>query len=75
VYGPVTSIRLELICDGTEDYEYLTLYEKEFGENATQEAIRELTRSLTEFEKDPKKLEAVRERIARALDARYSRRR
>jgi hypothetical protein len=75
VYGPVTSIRLELICDGTEDYEYLTLYEKEFGENATQEAIRELTRSLTEFEKDPKKLEAVRDRIARALDARYSRRR
>ena len=75
VYGPVTSIRLELICDGTEDYEYLTLYEKEFGENATQEAIRELTRGLTEFEKDPKKLEAVRDRIARALDARYSRRR
>jgi chemotaxis methyl-accepting protein methylase len=47
---------------------------REFGETATQEAIRELTRSLTEFEKDPKKLEAVRERIARALDARHSRR-
>jgi len=75
VYGPVTSIRLELICDGAEDYEYLTLYEREFGPAATQQAIRELTRSLTEFEKDPQKLEAVRERIGRALDERHSRRR
>jgi hypothetical protein len=74
VYGPVTSIRLELICDGAEDYEYLTLYEREFGEAATQKLIRELTQSLTEFEKDPKKLEAVRERIGRALDERHSRR-
>lgn len=74
VYGPVTSIRLELICDGTEDYEYLTLYEKEFGEAATQKVIQELTRSLTEFETDPKKLEQLRERIARALDARHSHR-
>lgn len=73
VYGPVTSIRLELLCDGAEDYEYLTLYEKEFGEAATQKMIQELTQSLTEFEKDPQKLEAVRERIASALDARHAR--
>ncbi|MDW8289565.1 MAG: DUF6067 family protein [Armatimonadota bacterium] len=75
VYGPVTSIRLELLCDGAEDYEYLTLYEKAFGEAATREVIRELTRSLTEFESDPAKLEAVRERVGRALDARYARKR
>ncbi|MCS6830676.1 MAG: DUF4091 domain-containing protein [Armatimonadota bacterium] len=73
VYGPVTSIRLELLCDGAEDYEYLTLYEKEFGEAATQKVIRELTQSLTEFESDPARLEAVRERIGRALDAKHVR--
>ncbi len=58
----MTSIRLELICDGTEDDEYLTFYQK---------VIQELTRSLTEFETDPRKLERLRERIARALDVRH----
>lgn len=75
VYGPVTSVRLELLCDGTEDYEYLTLYEREFGERATRELIQKLTRSLTQFESDPARLETLREQMGRALDARYARRR
>jgi len=74
VDGPVTSIRLELICDGLEDYEYLNLYEKRFGHEETLKLIKELTQSLTEFVAHPQRLESVRERIATALDAKPIRR-
>ncbi|HON67874.1 MAG TPA: DUF4091 domain-containing protein [Phycisphaerae bacterium] len=67
VDGPVTSVRLEIIRDGLEDYEYLTLYEKQFGPARTQELISRVVKSLTEFERDPAVLDRLRQEMARML--------
>jgi hypothetical protein len=67
--GPVSSIRLELACEGMEDYEYLTLYEKRRGTARVQELIARVAKSLTEFSTDPVLLETVRAGMAREIEA------
>lgn len=47
--GPVSSLRLEAVTDGIEDYEYLTLAQNRFGRSYTQEAIAKVTASLTDY--------------------------
>lgn len=49
VDGPVSSLRLEAVTDGIEDYEYLTLAQNQFGSGYTDEAIAKVTASLTDY--------------------------
>lgn len=68
--GPVSSIRLECIRDGMEDFEYLTLLEKKIGSDKTKALIRRVTTSKTEYVKDPRIVQRVRTEAARILSAR-----
>lgn len=62
--GPVSSIRLEMIRDGLEDFDLLTLVEKKKGEDLVREYTARLARSLTDFEEDPAVLERTRREMA-----------
>jgi len=66
--GPVSSIRLECIRDGLEDFDYLALLERKVGTAKTREMIHRLVRSRTEYEKSPKRLALVRRAVARELE-------
>jgi hypothetical protein len=66
---PVESIRLKLIREGLEDYEYLALLKKSRGQKAADHYVDMLVRTAYDYDQDPKKLYAVREEIARQLDA------
>jgi len=80
--GPVTSIRLETLRDGVEDYDYLALLNaglnelKERGgpEDLIQRAVaagdlEDLVKSLVDFSRDPAVLEQHRHRIAETIEA------
>jgi hypothetical protein len=83
VCGPINSIRFEMLREGLEDREYFCLLSREIerlkkkddasvsdaiaeGEK-TMRAADDLVRSLTDYEKDPKKLYEARDRIARTI--------
>ena len=78
--GPVDSIRLELLRDGLEDYEYFVILKRLLAEKtakldprsrANYEALltvpKEVSVNLTEFTHDPATLETHRDQLARAI--------
>ncbi|MEN6548753.1 MAG: hypothetical protein ABFE07_22110, partial [Armatimonadia bacterium] len=76
VPGPVGSVRLELIRQGNEDFEYLELLRKLLVERNRDTANDELARfiepvcrSLTDFSLDPAQLEHQRQVVAEAIEA------
>ena len=66
------SIRLALIRDGVEDYEWLSLAEAKSGRAAVEALVAPTVRSLTDFERDPAKLRAVRSRVGRLVETSQS---
>ena len=66
--GPVTSIRLELLRDGMDDFEYLTLFGKLRGQEAMQALTRRATTSLNDYTTDPLVLDGLRREMAEALE-------
>ena len=75
---PVPSIRLEMLGDGIEDYEYFAMLSRRLAAATPQQkALYEpllsvpttVTKSLTDFTTDPAPLEAHRVKLARALEA------
>ena len=79
--GPVASIRLNMLRDGIEDYEYLVILKNLIDQHrnnmpaielAAYEALLEvpeaITSSLTEFTWEPAPIEAHREAVARAIE-------
>ena len=78
--GPVDSIRWDLLRDGIEDYEYLVMLrnalEKQ-GKKLSKDQRRayatllevppEISKSMTDFTRDPAPIEQRRDAIARAL--------
>jgi hypothetical protein len=68
VDGPVSSQRLEIIRDGIEDFEYLTLAEQWLGRDVTGEYVARICTSLRQWEHDPAKLEQVRRELGDALE-------
>lgn len=71
--GPVSSIRLEAVRDGLEDYDYLALLADREGRPAAEAYVAKLVTSLTEFNRDPAALARVRQAIAERLEAAASR--
>ena len=63
--GPLPSIRLANIRDGSEDYDYLAMY----GEKG-RDSCKKLAPSMTKFSRDPRQLRAFRRQIAEALESR-----
>ncbi len=69
VGGPVSSIRLENIRDGVEDYDYLCLLADAAGRDAARAAGGELVRGMREFSRSPDALLRVRAAMAARLDS------
>jgi len=80
--GPVDSIRLEMLRDGIEDYEYLVILRgllESRGRKlpadgrakyaALLEVPADITKDMTTFTKDPAPLERRRDAVARAIEA------
>lgn len=66
--GPIGSIRLANLRDGLEDYEYLWLLGRQAGNvDVAREACVPVSRSLTEFGRDPQALTIQRDAIARRI--------
>ncbi|HTZ00554.1 MAG TPA: glycoside hydrolase domain-containing protein, partial [Rhodocyclaceae bacterium] len=68
VDGPVSSQRLEVFRDGLEDYDYLALADQLLGPEVTAGYVAKIARSLTDYERDPQKLEPVRGELGAALE-------
>ena len=64
---PVESIRLKLIREGLEDYEYLTILSKLAGDKAVADALNRFIRHIYDYDQDPNKLYAVRESMGREI--------
>ena len=66
--GPVSSCRLEMIREGLEDFDYFTIADKVLGPEVTQSYVTQIAHTLTNFERDPKKLEKVRKELGTAIE-------
>jgi hypothetical protein len=69
VAGPISSIRLENVRDGIEDYELLGLLAARTGGEAAQVLSDRLVRSLTDYSRDPEEFTLVRRALLQALSA------
>jgi hypothetical protein len=68
VYGPVSSIRFELLRDGIEDYEYLWML-KDLGADEYAEAIvRNMVVDVSAFSRNVEELYLARQMMARKLE-------
>ena len=65
---PIESIRLKLIREGLEDYEYLVMFSKLAGSPTARQLVDKIIRNTYDFDHDPQKLYAVRESIGRELN-------
>jgi len=64
---PVESIRLKLISEGLEDYEYLALLTKLAGHKPVAETVNSFVRKIYDYDQDPRKLYAIRDSIGREI--------
>lgn len=58
---PIESIRMKLIREGLEDYEYLVTLEKLVGRKEVAARIDEFIRHIYDFDQDPQKLYGIRQ--------------
>ncbi|MBD3316955.1 MAG: DUF4091 domain-containing protein, partial [Chitinivibrionales bacterium] len=65
---PIESIRLKLIREGYEDFEYLHLLDKLGGGEFAQNKVAELANTTYDFSRDPEELYAVRNELGETLD-------
>jgi hypothetical protein len=64
---PIESIRLKLIREGLEDYEYLVQFSKLAGRKAVTDAVNGFIRKTYDYDQDPKELYRVREAIGQEI--------
>lgn len=66
--GPVASVRLALVREGLEDYEYLKLYARAVGESEAAALAASIAGKTYRWEHDPARLMAARHKMAEAID-------
>jgi len=64
IRGPAPSIRLKLIREAMEDFEYMTLAAEKAGKQQVDAIVDGLARSFTDWERDPGAYMAAREQLA-----------
>ena len=67
VNGPISSIRLENVRDGIEDYELLTLLAAQAGREAAEGLSARLVRSASDYSSDSQEFAVVRRALLQAL--------
>lgn len=68
INGPVSSLRLEAVLNGIEDYEYLTMAEKLLGKKETDKIIKKVSNNLTDYTYSDKTFENVRIELGNMLE-------
>jgi len=68
-HKPVPSLRLKLLREGIEDYEYLSLYVALCGQAEADEMAALIARKSLHWEHEMSALQAVRNRIAATIEA------
>jgi len=68
INGPVGSVRMENIREGIDDFEYLCIAEKLFGNDFAEDYIKKLTTDLTHYTQDDDKLMATRIELGNAIE-------
>ena len=63
IFEPISTIRLEGIRDGIEDYQMLCMLEKKLGTEAVQNLISKITTSVVTYTNDDDYIHAVRVRL------------
>lgn len=67
--GPVASIRLKVLRDGMEDYEYFAILEKRAGNAAVKQIVDTIAPNWWDFAKEPARFQAAREELAKKIMA------
>jgi hypothetical protein len=67
--GPVPSIRLKLIREALEDFEYMTLAGKQGHKAQVDEIVASLARSFTDWSQSPEAYMAARAKLAALIAA------
>jgi hypothetical protein len=65
---PIESIRLKLIRDGLEDYEYLVALQRAGGQAEAQRLAGKLVRKPYDWERNPATLMAIRAQLAERIE-------
>lgn len=69
VNGPVSSLRLEAVCNGIEDYEYLTMAHELLGEDFVSKTIAKVSKDLTHYTLSDAAFAKVRLALGSAIEA------
>ena len=64
---PTSTLGLEGVRDGVEDFQLLRMAERVLGTEATKDYVRRITTSITSYTKDAELLAQVRNELAEAL--------
>ena len=70
IYGTdeaVGAVRVEMIRDGIEDFDYLTMIEEQYGSEVADKFVKKITTNLMDFSNDSAELEAVRMEMGELL--------
>jgi len=68
IRGPISSIRLEMVRDGIEDYQYLTMIEEKYGREKAMEFVNQITTSICNYSKDADLMRSVRNEMGKLLE-------
>ncbi len=69
IEGPVTSIRLKLIREAMEDFEYMTLAAHKAGRQKVDAIVDRVARSFTDWEHNPATYATARQELAALITA------
>lgn len=67
--GPVSSLRLEAVANGIEDYAYLTMAEQLLGKDYVEKTIAKVTNNLTDYTYSDAQFARVRIALGNAIAA------
>lgn len=65
--APISSIRLEQVRDGIEDYQYMAMIEEKYGREKADEFISKITTGILEYSTDAELMRAVRNEMGDLL--------
>lgn len=67
IRGPISSVRLEIIRDGIEDFQYLKMAEDVLGKSEVDRIVATVTTGILDYTRDPEVIRAARNEIGEAL--------
>jgi len=67
VFGPVSSIRFELLREGQEELELMLMLKESGGESAVDEIVESVCKGIRDFSRDPNAIDEAKEKIVKEL--------